>query len=65
MSVHSCVDAFLAEPGPPAMFDVHARGPTHFELRWEKPPETNGILIGYNISYQTSNTFIIIYIIIM
>ncbi|KAI0242502.1 Neuroglian [Lamellibrachia satsuma] len=40
------------EPGPPAMFDVHARGPTHFELRWEKPHETNGKLIGYNISYQ-------------
>ena len=42
------------EPGPPAQFDVVARGSTHFELKWTKPREENGILSGYQISYQTS-----------
>lgn len=41
------------EPGPPAAFDVLARGPTHFDLIWEVPQEPNGILMGYNISYQS------------
>jgi len=41
------------EPGPPAAFDVLARGPTHFDLIWEKPLQPNGILKGYNISYQS------------
>ena len=41
------------EPGPPAAFDVLARGPTHLDLIWEKPLEPNGILVGYNISYQS------------
>ena len=41
------------EPGPPAAFDVLARGPTHFDLVWEFPQEPNGNLMGYNISYQS------------
>ena len=40
-------------PGPPAMFTVRVVGATHLELLWEEPHETNGVLIGYNISYQT------------
>lgn len=44
----------LPAPGPPALFDVIARGSTHFELRWDTPYEENGDLIGYNISYQIS-----------
>ena len=43
-----------AEPGPPAMFEVIARGSTHFELRWELPEEPNGVLTGYSMSYQQS-----------
>lgn len=41
------------EPGPPAAFDILARGSTHFDLMWEKPMEPNGILTGFNISYQS------------
>lgn len=44
---------FEGEPGPPAMLNVVIRGSTHFELEWEEPYELNGILVGYNISYQT------------
>ena len=40
------------KPGPPATFDVLAVGATHFELLWRKPIEPNGILVGYNMSYQ-------------
>jgi len=40
-------------PGPPSMFNVVGWGSTHFELTWEPPYENNGILVGYNISYQT------------
>lgn len=36
------------------MVDVVVRGSTHFELKWDPPYEPNGILIGYNMSYQTS-----------
>ncbi len=41
------------EPGPPVSFNIIARGATHFELEWEKPVEPNGILVGYNMSYQS------------
>ena len=39
---------------PPALFDVTSRGPTHLDLSWEPPYEENGVLVGYNISYQSS-----------
>lgn len=43
-------------PGPPARIDVTERGSTHFEMTWDPPNEPNGLLVGYRISYQTSQT---------
>ncbi|CAD5115432.1 DgyrCDS4407 [Dimorphilus gyrociliatus] len=40
------------KPGPPSTFNIVNRGATHFELRWTKPREVNGELVGYDISYQ-------------
>ena len=36
------------------MLDADVLGPTRVDLRWEKPSLMNGILTGYNISYETS-----------
>ncbi len=46
----------ILEPGPPHTFETIVRGATHFELKWTPPREPNGILIGYQISYQTSKS---------
>jgi len=52
---------YLPVPGPPASFDVIARGTTHMDLGWTEPYEPNGILTGYQISYQTGKRQCYIY----
>lgn len=39
-------------PGPPATVTVAITESTHLILTWEAPNEPNGVILGYNISYQ-------------
>jgi len=43
-----------AVPGPPKSLDVSVTGSTHFMLTWVEPDDPNGVITGYNLSYQSS-----------
>ncbi|XP_063767204.1 neurofascin homolog (chicken) a isoform X3 [Eleginops maclovinus] len=42
-------------PDAPKFFRINRRGFDTIHLQWEKPLEPNGILIGYQLKYQTVN----------
>ncbi|XP_064162780.1 neurofascin homolog (chicken) a isoform X14 [Anguilla rostrata] len=42
-------------PGPPKFFRIVQRYSDTVHLKWDKPLEPNGILIGYTLKYQTVN----------
>lgn len=42
-------------PGPVNNLVVDKIGPVHMELKWEKPLKPNGVLRGYEVSYQEIN----------
>jgi hypothetical protein len=43
----------FSAPGAVASFEAHPLGSSAFHLKWQKPLQTNGILTGYRIYYQT------------
>uniref|UniRef100_A0A3Q3WTJ9 Neural cell adhesion molecule L1 n=1 Tax=Mola mola TaxID=94237 RepID=A0A3Q3WTJ9_MOLML len=43
-------------PDVPSFFTINRRGLDTIHLKWEKPLEPNGILIGYHLKYQTVNS---------
>jgi Fibronectin type III domain len=44
---------FCSAPGAVASFESHPLGSSAFLLKWQKPLQTNGVLTGYRIYYQT------------
>ncbi|KAJ8259471.1 hypothetical protein GJAV_G00169690 [Gymnothorax javanicus] len=42
-------------PGPPKFFRIVQRRSDTVHLKWDKPLEPNGIIIGYTLKYQTVN----------
>lgn len=43
----------LVVPDAPRFFRINRRGFDTIHLDWDKPLEPNGILIGYQLKYQT------------
>lgn len=54
--VHLCMVLFLV-PDAPRFFRINRRGFDTIHLEWDKPLEPNGILIGYQLKYQTGGLF--------
>ncbi|XP_061146785.1 neurofascin homolog (chicken) a isoform X16 [Syngnathus typhle] len=42
-------------PDAPSFFRIKRRGLDSIHLEWDKPLEPNGLLIGYQLKYQTAN----------
>ncbi|XP_061542999.1 neurofascin homolog (chicken) a isoform X16 [Phycodurus eques] len=42
-------------PDAPSFFRIKRRGFDSIHLEWDKPLEPNGLLIGYQLKYQTAN----------
>ncbi|XP_077460098.1 neurofascin homolog (chicken) a isoform X12 [Stigmatopora argus] len=42
-------------PDAPRFFRIRSRGFDTVHLQWDKPLEPNGLLIGYQLKYQTAN----------
>jgi neuronal cell adhesion molecule len=55
--ISNCCEFFNAlfslAPGAVASFESHPLGSSAFLLKWQKPLQTNGVLTGYRIYYQT------------
>lgn len=45
-------EIFFPVPGPVRNLEAYPMGSSAFYLIWKKPLQPNGILTGYNISYQ-------------
>lgn len=48
------VTSSLTVPGPPKSLDVSVIGSTHFMMQWVEPDDPNGVIVGYHMSYQSS-----------
>ena len=49
-----CVCLLCVVPGPPKALSISVIGATHFVMEWIPPEESNGHIIGYHFSYQSS-----------
>lgn len=54
-----CVCVFLV-PDAPKFFRISRRGFDTIHLQWDKPLEPNGLLIGYQLKYQTGELLTLI-----
>ncbi|CAE1307932.1 NRCAM [Acanthosepion pharaonis] len=46
-------ETFEGVPGPVPFLIASVRGSNHFLLKWDKPTDSNGVITGYDIAFQT------------
>uniref|UniRef100_A0A672YD23 Neurofascin homolog (chicken) a n=1 Tax=Sphaeramia orbicularis TaxID=375764 RepID=A0A672YD23_9TELE len=51
-----CFLSFCSVPDAPRFFRINRRSFDTLHLEWDKPLEPNGMLIGYQLKYQTGKT---------